>query len=226
MTDNSIPLVTNGSAKIVNSQESPEATLAYIARVSNPNNQKNPDYVKLLTYCVKHGHWSVFEHSHMTVEITTSLDISTQILRHRSFTFQQLSRRYAGEQEAPVDFVVRQLRAPDPKNRQKSIDSLPSHVQKEYMSRIHDLNMETLALYQEMLAAGIAKECARQILPQCTATTLYMTGNCRSWMHYLALRLDNGTQPEHIEIARDIKEIFRSTWPNVYECCELLNWKL
>lgn len=226
MTEDSIPLITNGSARIVNSQETPEATLAYIARVSNPKNQKNPDYVKLLTYCVKHGHWSVFEHSHMTVEITTSLDIATQILRHRSFTFQQLSRRYAGEQESPVDFVIRLLRAPDPKNRQKSIDSLPSHVQQEYMKRIHDLNMETLALYQEMLAAGVAKECARQILPQCTATTLYMTGNCRSWMHYLALRLDNGTQPEHMEIARDIKEIFKSTWPNVYECCELLNWKL
>jgi len=226
VTDNSTPLNTNGSARIVKAQESPEATLAYIARVSNPKNQNNPDYVKLLTYCIKHGHWSVFEHSHMTVEITTSLDIATQILRHRSFTFQQLSRRYAGEEESPVGFIIRQLRAPDPKNRQKSIDSLPSHIQEDYTARMVEHHLKTAELYQEMLLAGVAKECARQILPQCTETTLYMTGNCRSWVHYLALRLENGTQPEHIEIARDIKEIFKSTWPNVYECCELLNWKL
>jgi len=162
----------------------------------------------------------------MTVEITTTLDIATQILRHRSFTFQQLSRRYAGENESPVVMHVPQLRAPDSKNRQKSTDTLAHHVKDAYHKIIEKHFNQAQELYKELLLAGVAKECARAVLPQATETVIYMTGNCRSFMHYIALRSGNGTQPEHMVVAEDIKDIFKTVYPTVYTCCESIDWKL
>jgi thymidylate synthase (FAD) len=203
-----------------------ERFMGHVARVSNPSNQDNPNVAGLLKYCIKHGHWSVFEHAHMTLEVTTTLDVATQILRHRSFTFQQLSRRYAGEAEAPLNLHLPHLRAPHPKNRQKSEDTLPSATQLQFLQKIDDLFIQTEELYKEMLAHGIAKECARAILPQAAETTLYMTGNCRSWVHYICLRSANGTQEEHQVVALKAREIFREHFPSVSEALDELDWKL
>jgi len=164
-----------------------ERFMGYVARVSNPKNQDNPNAAGLLKYCIKHAHWSVFEHSQMTLQITTTLDIATQILRHRSFCFQQLSRRYAGEAEAPLNIHLPHLRAPHPKNRQKSIDELPETTQGWFTAKLDEHFRQAEELYKAMLEHGVAKECARAILPQAAETTLYMTGNCRSWIHYICL---------------------------------------
>jgi thymidylate synthase (FAD) len=203
-----------------------ERLMGYVARVSNPANQNNPNVAKLLTYCIKHGHWSVFEHSHLTLEITTTLDIATQILRHRSFTFQQVSRRYAGEDECPLNIEVPQLRAPHPKNRQKSVASLAPATSDLFTAKLTKHFEQAESLYKEMLNHGIAKECARAVLPQTTETTLYMTGNCRSWVHYICLRSDNGTQLEHQYVALKAKEIFKEHFPSVSEALDTLKWNL
>ena len=203
-----------------------EAFMGYVARVSNPSNQDNPNVAGLLKYCIKHGHWSVFEHAQMTLEITTTLDIATQILRHRSFTFQQLSRRYAGEAEAPLSINVPQLRAPHPKNRQKSIDELPRETQDWFTAKLDEHFRQAEELYKAMLNHGVAKECARAVLPQAALTTIYMTGNCRSWMHYIALRSANGTQAEHMAVAEGAKEIFREYFPSCAAAMDELDWKL
>ena len=204
----------------------PEQFMAYVARVSNPNNQDNPNYAGLLGYCIKHGHWSVFEHATMTLKITTTLDIATQILRHRSFTFQQLSRRYAGEAEAPLNIHLPQLRAPHPKNRQKSVDELPHDTQLWFEAKLDEHFRQAEDLYKAMLEHGVAKECARAVLPQAAETTIYMTGNCRSWMHYIALRAGNGTQTEHMLVAEKAKSHFLRVFPTCYAACEDLNWKI
>jgi thymidylate synthase (FAD) len=203
-----------------------EQVMGYVARVSNPENQSNPNYQGLLSYCVKNKHWSVFEHASMTLEITTTLDIATQILRHRSFCFQQLSRRYAGENEAPVRMAIPQLREPHPKNRQASLDTLDPVIQKHFAEKIDTFYAEAEELYVAMLAHGIAKECARCVLPQGTVTTLYMTGNCRSWIHYIALRSGNGTQVEHQKVALAAKEIFGIVFPTVKKVMDELEWKI
>lgn len=204
----------------------PERFMGYVARVSNPKNQDNENVAGLLSYCVKHGHWSVFEHSHMTLEITTTLDIATQILRHRSFTFQQLSRRYAGENDAPVNIHLPQLRAPHPKNRQKSVDELPSDIQLWFQAKLDEHFRQAEELYKAMLEHGVAKECARAILPQATETTLYMTGCARSWIHYICLRSENGTQNEHQLIALKAKDIFKENFPIVGATLDSVDWKI
>ena len=203
-----------------------EKFMGYVARVSNPQNQDNPKVAGLLKYCILNGHVSVFEHAHMTLKITTTLDIATQILRHRSFTYQQLSRRYAGEAECPLNIQLPQLRAPHPKNRQASLDTLDPQIACWFTARLHEHFEESEQLYKDMLAHGIAKECARAILPQAAETTLYMTGNCRSWIHYICLRAANGTQLEHQAVAVKAKEIFKKQFPSVSEALELLNWNM
>ena len=196
-----------------------EKTMAYIARVSNPNNQKNEDYSKLLSYCIKNEHWSVFEQSFMTLQIETNRGIAAQILRHRSFTFQEFSQRYAdasylGNIELP------ELRRQDEKNRQNSIDDLDPEVVDRLNRQMVTLFSSANALYNQMLKAGVAKECARFVLPLATPTRMYMTGSVRSWIHYIDLRSANGTQKEHMDIALGAKKIFCEQFPAVAEAME------
>lgn len=191
--------------------EDAEKRIIRIARVSNPGNQDNPEYAKLLTYCIKNEHWSVFEHAHMTMEIETSVAIATQLLRHRSFTFQQFSQRYSDPTE--MGFEPIQLRLQSEKNRQSSIDPLGNELEEELEQNWFAILEEIQHLYNKMLTAGVAKECARFILPQCTTTRLYMTGNIRSWIHYLILRTKVNVQLEHREVAVRAKKIFQSQLP-------------
>lgn len=189
-----------------------EKTMLYTARVSNPANQ-NSENTKLLDYCIKHGHWSVFEMAHMTVEIETSRAIAAQILRHRSFSFQEFSQRYAAVEADAVEIYP--ARRQDTKNRQNSIDDLPQSV-KDWFETVQTQQWEAArGLYQQALDAGIAKEQARFLLPLSTKTKLYMIGNVRSWLHYLDLRCANGTQLEHKQIADAIKAIFVEQFPHI-----------
>ena len=184
-----------------------EKTMAYIARVSNPNNQENENYSGLLKYCIKHNHWSVFEQSTMTVEIETTRAIAAQILRHRSFTYQEFSQRYA-DAKLLETIELPELRRQDNKNRQNSIDDLEPEMVEKFNRQMNTLFSSAFALYNQMLEAGVAKECARMVLPLCTPTRIYMTGSCRSWIHYINLRSSNGTQKEHMLIAQAVKKIF------------------
>ena len=203
----------------VNITAEPEQTMAYIARVSNPNNQENENYAGLLRYCIKHEHWSVFEQSFMTLQIETTRGLAAQILRHRSFTFQEFSQRYAdsnllGEIELP------ELRRQDVKNRQNSIDDLDPAIIDKLEKQMNTLFSSSLALYNQMLQSGVAKECARFVLPLATPTRLYMTGSCRSWIHYINLRSAHGTQKEHMDIANACKKLFIEKYPTVAEALE------
>ena len=186
--------------ELVSTTPDAEKTMAHIARVSNPNNQDNPNYAGLLRYWIQHEHWSVFEQSFMTLEIETTRGLAAQILRHRSFTFQEFSQRYAdsnllGEIELP------ELRRQDVKNRQNSIDDLEPAISEKLQKQMITLFSSSLALYNQMLESGVAKECARFVLPLATPTRLYMSGSCRSWIHYINLRSAHGTQKEHMDIA-------------------------
>ena len=185
-----------------------EEMITRMARVSAPKNQDNMDTApRLLKYLIKHKHWSPFEMANMTVEIETTRAISPQILRHRSFSFQEFSQRYADTSELG-SAVIPHLRRQDQKNRQNSIDDLSADVVANYYRRISELYEDAEHLYREMVSNGIAKECARAILPLSTQTRLFMNGTIRSWIHYLQLRESNGTQLEHHQIAREIKRIF------------------
>ena len=191
-----------------------EKTMAYIARVSNPKNQDNQDFSRLLSYCIKNEHWSVFEQSFMTLQIETNRGIAAQILRHRSFTFQEFSQRYADSSQLG-DIPIPELRRQDIKNRQNSISDLPVELKNKFINKIKENFAKTSNLYEEMLDAGIAKECARFILPLATPTRIYMTGSCRSWIHYINLRSANGTQEEHKQIALSCRKIFKENFPIV-----------
>ena len=202
------------NVKLVSITPDAEKTMAYIARVSNPSNQDNENFAGLLRYCIKHQHWSVFEQSSMTLEIETTRGLAAQILRHRSFTFQEFSQRYAdsnllGEIELP------ELRRQDTKNRQNSIDDLDPAVVEKLEKQMNTLFSSSLALYNQMLESGVAKECARFVLPLATPTRLYMTGSCRSWVHYINLRSAHGTQKEHMEIAEACRKVFTEQFPSV-----------
>ena len=196
-----------------------EKTMAYIARVSNPKNQDNQDFSRLLSYCIKNEHWSVFEQSFMTLQIETNRGIAAQILRHRSFTFQEFSQRYADSSQLGY-IPIPELRRQDIKNRQNSISDLPEEVKNLYINKIKEIFKKTSNLYEEMLEAGIAKECARFILPLATPTRIYMTGSCRSWIHYIKLRSANGTQEEHKQIALNCRQIFKENFPIVSKALE------
>ena len=207
--------------KLITVTPDAEQTMGYVARVSNPANQENPNVAGLLKYCVKHQHWSVFEQSFMTLEIETTRGLAAQILRHRSFTYQEFSQRYADSSLLGDTIPLPELRRQDTKNRQNSIDDLdPFEVQilEKQMQTLFDSSM---ALYKQMLKRGVAKECARFVLPLATPTRLYMSGSCRSWIHYIQLRSANGTQKEHMDIANACKEIFIEQFPTV---AQALDW--
>lgn len=194
-----------------------EKTIGYIARVSNPNNQDNPKVAGLLRYCIQHGHWSVFEQAHMTLEINTTRAIAAQILRHRSFTFQEFSQRYAETNLLSQEIPVPDLRSQDHKNRQNSLDDISPEKKSILQGQIQRHFTESLDLYSELLRQGIAKECARFVLPLAVRTRLFMTGNLRSWMHYIDLRSAHGTQKEHMDIAQECKQIFIEQFPVIAE---------
>ena len=207
------------NVKLVSITPDAEQTMAYIARVSNPSNQDNEKYSGLLKYCIKHNHWSVFEQSSMSLEIETSRAIAAQILRHRSFTFQEFSQRYAAS-TALGDFELPELRRQDTKNRQNSTNDLEPELIDKFEKQMITLFSSSKALYEQMLSQGVAKECARMVLPLCTPTRIYMTGSCRSWVHYINLRSAHGTQKEHMQIAEQCRKIFIEQFPNVSEALE------
>ena len=200
--------------QLITSTPNAEKSMAYIARVSNPKNQDNDDFTKLIGYCIKNEHWSVFEQAYMTLQIETTRGIAAQILRHRSFTFQEFSQRYADSMQLG-EIPIPELRRQDNKNRQNSISDLPKEIINTFNKKIKDQFVQNKELYQEMLEAGIAKECARFVLPLATPTRIYMTGSCRSWIHYINLRTGHGTQKEHMEIAQECKNIFSKEYPVV-----------
>ena len=198
-----------------------EEHIAYCARVSNPSNQTNNSFEGLLKYCIQHQHWSIFEHAFMTVEINTSLAIATQILRHRSFTFQQFSQRYADANLITEEIPIPELRRQDTKNRQNSIADLDEEKVFVMNKMIRDLFKDAQDTYNFLLEQGVAKECARFVLPQATQTRLYMTGSVRSWIHYIDLRSAHGTQVEHQRIAERCKCVFVEKFPTI---ASALNW--
>ena len=197
-----------------------EKTMGYVARVSNPNNQENPKVAGLLKYCVNHQHWSVFEQAFMTLEIETTRGLAAQCLRHRSFTYQEFSQRYADSSLLADEIPMIDLRRQDTKNRQNSIDDIDPFVKQEFEIKIRKHFEEGMKLYKEMLNANIAKECSRFVLPLATPTRIYMSGSCRSWIHYIQLRSANGTQKEHMDIAEECKKIFVEQFPTVSEALE------
>ena len=207
------------TVKLVSVTPDAEKTMAYIARVSNPSNQDNENYSGLLKYCIKHNHWSVFEQSTMTLEIETTRAIAAQILRHRSFTFQEFSQRYAASTKLG-NIELPKLRKQDTKNRQNSTDDLDPKVIQSLNMQMGTLFGSSLALYNQMLELGVAKECARMVLPLCTPTKIYMTGSCRSWIHYINLRSAHGTQKEHMDIAEACRKVFTEQFPAVSEALE------
>jgi thymidylate synthase (FAD) len=194
--------------------------MAYCARVSNPNNQENEKFSGLLKYCVKHQHWSIFEQAYMTLELNTTRGIAAQVLRHRSFTYQEFSQRYADSSLLGETIPLPELRRQDTKNRQNSIDDLDPFVIQNLELQMQTLFDSSMALYQQMLERGVAKECARFVLPLACRTKIYMTGSVRSWIHYIDLRSANGTQKEHMDLALGAKEIFCEQFPAVAEAME------
>ena len=208
------------SVKLVNVSPDAEKHMAYCARVSNPNNQENEKISGLLKYCIKHQHWSIFEQAFMTLEIETNRGIAAQILRHRSFTYQEFSQRYADSSLLATKIPLPELRRQDTKNRQNSIDDIDPFVRQEFQIKIQKHFEEGMKLYQDMLDANIAKECARFVLPLATPTRIYMSGSVRSWIHYIDLRSANGTQKEHMDIALACKEVFKEQFPTISEALE------
>jgi len=216
--------VISVSEPVTNDIPNAEGVISYAARVSNPSNQDNFDTAKgLLNYCASHGHWSVFEQATATVEIVCPRDISRQILRHRSFSFQEFSQRYA----AVINdtFTQRECRMQDYSNRQNSVMmSECANLNKEerrdiinmWLDAQHEVTQAAMYHYNRLIDAGVAKEVARCILPEgLTLTRLYMTGNLRSWMHYIAVREGNGTQKEHVIVANKVKEALKEFFPNI-----------
>ncbi len=190
-----------------------EELISYMARVSNPANQSNTETsAKLIKYLIDHHHWSPFEMVNMCVEIETTRSIAAQILRHRSFSFQEFSQRYAPVTEMPE---IPQLRTQDLKNRQNSVDNLDKALDEKFQFEIAKHYCEGYRLYRDMIDAGIAKECAREVLPLAAPTRLYMNGTIRSWLHYCDLRTSNGTQKEHAVIAKQVQDILYQHLPNV-----------
>ena len=213
-------MTTDTPIKFVSVTPDAEKTMAYIARVSNPKNQDNEKFAGLLRYCIQHGHWSVFEQAHMTVEINTTRGLAAQILRHRSFTYQEFSQRYADSSLLGDEIPLPALRSQDLKNRQNSVDDVDPSIIEKYNELMGNHFKEGMKLYQQMLDDGIAKECARFVLPLATPTRLYMTGSVRSWVHYIDLRSAHGTQKEHMDLVESVRSIFKEQFPTVSEALE------
>ena len=206
------------SVELVHATPDGDNLISYMARVSNPNNQNNTETsARLIKYLIKHKHWSPFEMVNMCVEITTTRSVAAQILRHRSFSFQEFSQRYAGVTEMPDTLAVRRQ---DLTNRQSSIDDVNPYVAQEFQIKAKQVYDMSYHLYNEMLKAGIAKECAREVLPLSAPTKLYMNGTLRSWIHYCQLRCSNGTQLEHKMIADECKKLIFKCFPEVYAALE------
>lgn len=205
------------SVKLISVTPDAEKLMAYCARVSNPKGQENENIANLLKYCITHKHISIFEHAILTLEINTTRGLAAQILRHRSFNFQEFSQRYADTTLLAEDIPVFELRRQDNKNRQNSIDDISDEIRCKWNSKIREHLAKSKAIYDGMVADGVAKECARFILPLATPTRLYMTGNPRSWMTYISLREKSGTQKEHIDIAKECKKIFCEQFPTISE---------
>jgi len=202
------------TVKLIHYTHDGDDLVSYMARVSNPNNQNNTETsAKLIKYLIKHQHWSPFEMVNMCVEINTTRSIAAQILRHRSFSFQEFSQRYAGVTDKPNTLNIRRQ---DNKNRQNSIDDIDPYTQQDFQIKASQVYDMAYTLYNEMLAAGVAKECAREVLPLSTPTRLYMNGTLRSWLHYTGLRCANGTQVEHQEIAQQCRDLIQQCYPQVY----------
>lgn len=210
------------NVKLVSVTPDAEKLMSYCARVSNPSNQNNDNYAKLLKYCIDHKHWSIFEHASMTVEVNTTRGLAAQILRHRSFTFQEFSQRYADTTLLAEEIPLFELRRQDTKNRQNSIDNIEQEIVVKWNSKLREHFAKSKSIYDGMIKDGIAKECARFVLPLATPTRLYVTGNVRSWIHYIELRSSNGTQKEHMEIAKECKQVFIEQFPIISEA---LSWK-
>ena len=207
--------------KVVSVTPDAEKHMAYVALVSNPKNQDNEKFAGLLKYCIQHGHWSVFEQAYMTVEINTTRGLAAQILRHRSFTYQEFSQRYADTNLLSEQIPLPKLRRQDKKNRQNSTDDVDPFTVQKYDILMEEHFKASMDLYNKMLEDGIAKECARFVHPLCTPTRIYMTGSVRSWVHYIDLRSAHGTQKEHMEVAEGVRSIFCDQFPTV---AEALDW--
>ena len=208
------------NVKLISVSPDAEKHMAYCARVSNPNNQENDKYAGLLRYCIKHQHWSIFEQAFMTIEINTTRGLAAQILRHRSFTYQEFSQRYADSSLLGDNIPLPKLRKQDEKNRQNSTDDLDPMLVQDLEIRMQKYFKDGMDLYKKMLDLGVAKECARFVLPLATPTRLYMSGTVRSWIHYIELRSGHGTQKEHMDIANACKNIFTEQFPTVAEAME------
>ena len=208
------------TVKLVSITPDAEKTMAYVARVSNPKNQDNDKFSGLLSYCIKHGHWSVFEQAYMSLEINTTRGLAAQILRHRSFTYQEFSQRYADANLLSEKIPLPKLRRQDIKNRQNSTDDIDPYIVQKYDILMEEHFKACMDLYNKMLEDGIAKECARFVLPLSTPTRIYMTGSCRSWIHYINLRSAHGTQKEHMDIANECRKVFIEQFPSVSEALE------
>ena len=212
--------MNENNVKLISVTPDAEKHMAYCARVSNPNNQENEKFSGLLKYCVKHQHWSIFEQAYMTLELNTTRGLAAQVLRHRSFTYQEFSQRYADSSLLGETIPLPELRRQDTKNRQNSIDDLDPFVIQNLELQMQTLFDSSMALYQQMLERGVAKECARFVLPLACRTKIYMTGSVRSWIHYIDLRSANGTQKEHMDLALGAKKIFCEQFPAVAEAME------
>ena len=217
----SLKMTMDDQIKLVSVTPDAEKLMAYVARVSNPKNQDNDKFAGLLKYCIQHGHWSVFEQAFMTVEINTTRGLAAQILRHRSFTYQEFSQRYADSSMLGNEIPLPELRRQDDKNRQNSIDDVDPLVVQDFNAKMQKHFVDGMKLYKEMLDTGIAKECARFVLPLATPTRIYMTGSVRSWIHYINLRSAHGTQKEHMNVAEGIRSVFTEQFPTVSEA---LDW--
>jgi thymidylate synthase (FAD) len=209
------------NVKLISVTPDAEKHIAYCARVSNPKNQESESFAGLLKYCIKHQHWSIFEQAFMTLELNTSRGIAAQVLRHRSFTYQEFSQRYADVNWLDSGIPTPELRRQDEKNRQNSIDDVDPEKTEFLKKRIQAYFNEGMDLYNELIREGIAKECSRFVLPLAVPTRLYMTGSIRSWIHYIDLRSANGTQKEHMDIANDAKRVFTEQFPSISEA---LGW--
>lgn len=200
-----------------------EDLIVYMARVSNPVNQGlGQKSERLIQYLINHKHWSPFEMVHMVLQINTTRAVAAQILRHRSFSFQEFSQRYADIKELTTSIQLPHLRRQDQTNRQNSIDDLDAAKTQIFYRRIAQHFEEAQDIYREMVSSGVAKECAREVLPLATPTRMYMAGSVRSWIHYIDLRSQNGTQLEHMQIAQQAKEIFNKQFPTIGKALDWL----
>ena len=209
------------TATLISVTPDAEKHIAYCARVSNPSNQGNDSFEGLIKYCIKHKHWSIFEQAFLTIELETTRAIAAQVLRHRSFTFQEFSQRYADSSLLMDKIPLPELRRQDTKNRQNSTNDLDPFDKQSLELQMQTLFDSSLALYQQMLKRGVAKECARNVLPMCVPTRMYMSGSVRSWVHYIDLRSANGTQKEHMDLANACKAIFVEQFPVI---AQALDW--